>query len=373
MKFKFLNIPVYIHPTFWLFLLFFTNIYRSPSIESLIVGAVMFFSLLVHEYGHALTARYFGADPSITLEAFGGYAEFSTGRLTLMQRFLITLNGPLFESILIFLPYFLLKAGVYDGHPYIQYLLQVTMRLNMIWCLLNLIPVTPLDGGNLLRFLLVQKFGEKGERASLIIGLVSVCIIVPYLFMQGVSFFACLLVLMGFQNFQILKQMNRIIGKNNPFSRYQESVHAIQNNDLEKAKTLLKTLLKSKDNKVKDLAIESMAKIHLKENASELSYQLLMKTNPDNLTDGKVILSKLAFERQNYQLVTKYALDTYNLEPTFENALMNSHAFAQMNDPELASGWLTTASQFGPDQRARVEQELKQPVFALLKDHQNIE
>jgi len=74
MKFKFLNISIYIHPIFWIFLLFFTDIYRDLSIESVIWGIILFFSLLVHEYGHALTALYFGAKPTVILEAFGGKA-----------------------------------------------------------------------------------------------------------------------------------------------------------------------------------------------------------------------------------------------------------------------------------------------------------
>ena len=63
MNFKFLNIPVQICPSFWIFLLFLTEIYQDPSIESLIVGLVVIMSLLVHEYGHALTAVYFGKNP----------------------------------------------------------------------------------------------------------------------------------------------------------------------------------------------------------------------------------------------------------------------------------------------------------------------
>lgn len=93
MNFTFLNIPVGIHPSFWIFLLFFTGIYNNPSIESVIVGAVMFVSLLVHEYGHALTAAYFGAKPTITLEAFGGRAEYSSFGISRKKQLLITLYG----------------------------------------------------------------------------------------------------------------------------------------------------------------------------------------------------------------------------------------------------------------------------------------
>ncbi len=378
MNFRFLNIPVYIHPTFWIFLLFFTNVYRNPSIESLILGGVMFFSLLVHEFGHALTAAYFGARPSITLEAFGGRAEYNPTGITLKQRFLITLNGPLFESILILLSYSLLKSGNFEAHPHIQYLLQVTMRLNILWCLLNLVPVMPLDGGQLLRYLLERKFGYKGYRASIIIGLISIVVMTPYLFSQGYSFFGLLLLFMGLENYQALQREERASGKSSQLNQYLESVEAINKNELDKAKLLLKKLLKSRDPKVKHLAVESMAKIHYKENETEKSYDLLINADPQLLKEGKTLLCKLAFERKNYELVSQYALDIYASDPTFEIALLNSQAFAHLKDPDLAGGWLETAAQFGDEYRERVKEKLSDPAYdavrdaEIFKEHTNI-
>jgi len=144
-NFTFLNIPVRIEPVFWIFLLFFSDLYQDFSIESVIVGFVMIVSLLLHEYGHALTAVYFGGKPKIKLEAFGGKAEYNDFGITKTQEAIITLNGPLFESLLIALPYFLLESGFFAKYHYVQYVLYVTMRINILWCLLNLIPVDPLD------------------------------------------------------------------------------------------------------------------------------------------------------------------------------------------------------------------------------------
>jgi len=92
MNFRFLTIPVHIHPTFWILMLFFTGIYRDFSIESVIVGLVLFLSLIVHEYGHALTALYFGAQPTITLEGLGGKAQYNGARMTSQQQLWITIK-----------------------------------------------------------------------------------------------------------------------------------------------------------------------------------------------------------------------------------------------------------------------------------------
>ena len=346
MHFRFLNIPVYIHPTFWIFLLFFTRIYEHPNLESLILGGVVIFSLLVHEYGHALTAAYFGASPIVNLEAFGGNAEYNGYRMTHKQKFIITLNGPLLESSLIALSYFLLKSGVFSHSYYMQYFLSVTMQLNIYWCLLNLIPIVPLDGGQMLRYLLERKFGENGFRASLVIGLVAVSAVAPYLFVHKMFFFGTLLLVFGFQNFQMLQRSGFSMKRSTPFSSYVKGVQAIDDADVEKAKKILKKLLKSKDNKIKHSATESLAKVYIQENESQKSYELLLKSDHQYLREGKCLLCKLAFERKNYELVGKYSRDIYEIEPSYEIALLNSEAFAHLNNPVYSEGWKETASQF---------------------------
>lgn len=205
MNFKFLDIPVTISPAFWLFVLFFTDILRDPRIENFIIGIVLAISLLVHEYGHAITARYFGFRSSITLEAFGGYAEYNSRGVTFRQQFLITLMGPLFESVLILQSYILLQCGIFENY-YVQYFLYATMRLNILWCLLNLIPVSPLDGGQLVRAFLEKYFRYSGYKASILISMISTIILAPYLYFQGYTFFSILLLIYGFQNFQLWQE-----------------------------------------------------------------------------------------------------------------------------------------------------------------------
>ena len=346
MHFRFLNIPVYIHPIFWVFIVLFTRIYENPNLESLILGAVVVFSLLVHEYGHALTAAYFGASPQINLEAFGGNAQYDGYGITNKQKFIITLNGPLLESSLIALSYFFLKSDMFAHSYYIQYFLITMMKLNIYWCLLNLIPVAPLDGGQMLGYLLQRKFGERGYKASLIIGLSAVAVVSPYLFYQGQFFFGALLLFWGFQNFQMLQRSGISFKKTTPFSAYVKGIQAMDNNDLEEAKKILKKLLKSKDNKIKHSATESLAKVYLQENDSQKSYELLLKSDHQHLREGKYLLCKLAFERKNYELVGKYSKEIYDIKPSYETAILNSEAFAHLNNPVYSEGWKETASQF---------------------------
>jgi Zn-dependent protease len=369
LRFRFLNIPVYISPTFWIFLIFFTNIYQDPSIQKVLLGVVLLFSLLVHEYGHALTALYFGARPEITLELLGGYARYDTRGITAKQRFLITLNGPLLQSVLIAFCYYLLKVGVFDNHYYIRYLLALTMRLNILWCLLNLIPIDPLDGGHILRYFLAKRFGDKGHKASIIIGLVCVVAAAPYLFIHGFSFFGSLLIIFGLQNYRMLSHFQSLSREANPFRSYLSGVEAIKNNDLENAKVILKKLLKSKNAQVKNSAAESLAKVYLSSNEPHISYDLLMKADHKNLKEGKCLLCKLAFERKNYELVGKYSRDIYRIEPTFETALLNSKAFAHLNQPNMSGAWLLTASQFEDGCKESIQKLLEHKHYDPVRGH----
>ena len=119
MNFTFLKIPVRIHPYFWILVLLFSGIVESITIASFFYVFIIFISLIVHEYGHAIVALHFGASPRIELHAFGG-TTYHDNTLSKKQDFLITLAGPLLESLLIIVPYYCLKFHVFNDF-YINY------------------------------------------------------------------------------------------------------------------------------------------------------------------------------------------------------------------------------------------------------------
>lgn len=363
MTFKLFNIPVYIHPSFWIFLLFFADVLRQPNFDSLILAGIFFVSLLVHEMGHALTARFFGAKPAVILEAFGGYAQYNNYGISPKRQFLITLNGPLFESLLILVSYYFLMSGIFDKSYYATLTLYLMMKVNIIWVLLNLIPIKPLDGGNLLRYILLDKFGYRSERITNIIGLVIACIAIPYLFLIGLYFFSVLLCIFAFRNYQELK-LSRVSLAENPFSLYLKSIEMLKDNNASGAKELLKGLIKSKDSHIRNPSLEALADIYYRAGDSAKAYQLLLKA--DVSKEGKPLLCKLAFLFKNYKLVAQYAFEIYAQEPSFEIALLNAKAYAHLNQHKLASGWLKTASQFGPEYQSEIDTLLQTPPYTVL-------
>lgn len=369
MNFTFLKIPVYIHPSFWILPVIFSGILNSTSMTSFFYIIIIVISLLVHEYGHGLVALHFGASPRIELHAFGGTA-FHNSNLTKKQDFFITLGGPLFESFLIFIPYYFLKFHVFHNYN-INYFLYLTLRINLFWSLVNLIPIYPLDGGKLFRYFLSTKFGNRGDKASIIISIFCAVLGAAYFLVNKYFMFGSIFVLYGLQNLQTLKQFNLFSYKPNNFSLYNESLRAIENNELAKAKNILNKLLASKSNdNIKISAIESLANIYYKENDKKKAYNLLLKTDHAKLKRGKCLLCKLAYEEKNYSLVEKYSLDIYEIDPTQEIAILNSKVFANLKNAELSGGWLKTASLFEEKNQNFLKKVLEDKIYDQVRENE---
>ncbi|MDP3850627.1 MAG: site-2 protease family protein [Luteolibacter sp.] len=152
-RFSIFGIPVRVHPFFWITLALIGGALGANS-ASAILGVCLFLlagfiSVLIHELGHALTARKFGAHSEIVLEAFGGYAAYSGVRLTRPQTFAVTAAGPAVQ-ILLGIALWLALPHLPEMSPYGMHFLKTLMWISLVWALLNLLPVLPLDGGRML-------------------------------------------------------------------------------------------------------------------------------------------------------------------------------------------------------------------------------
>ena len=116
----------------------------------LAVGIVL--SILIHELGHALTAKHFKqSDLSIMLHGFGGFA-FSQGNRTPKQELIIVLAGPAATfglGLLCIQSANLLSPSAHGSPPlYLQLSIIHTLgAFNVFMGCINLIPIYPWDGG----------------------------------------------------------------------------------------------------------------------------------------------------------------------------------------------------------------------------------
>lgn len=207
-RFSLFGIPVEIQPFFWLTLIILGGATGADSSEAvfeiLLFVIAGFISILTHELGHALTARSFGADSRIVLQAFGGYAAFSGVRLNRKQSFLVTAAGPAIQILL-----GLLVLGIMKIAPSVnedgRYFLIILIYISFFWALLNLLPVLPLDGGQMLHALL----GPERIKITLWITiLVAVTSAVTIFMLTGSFIFPIFLGMFAWQAFQGLKENN---------------------------------------------------------------------------------------------------------------------------------------------------------------------
>jgi Zn-dependent protease/predicted transcriptional regulator len=163
------GIPVYMHLTFLLLLAWVAIIHwtQSRTAEAVIGGIVfiivIFVCVVLHEFGHALTARRYGIKTrDITLLPIGGLARLERMPNDPRHELWVALAGPAVNLVIAALLWVLLAAAgvlvpldrlTITGGPFLERLLLV----NVFLVAFNLIPAFPMDGGRVLRALVATR------------------------------------------------------------------------------------------------------------------------------------------------------------------------------------------------------------------------
>ncbi|MEO8589403.1 MAG: site-2 protease family protein [Flavobacteriales bacterium] len=170
--FSFKGIPVRVH---WSFLLLILYVVYSAIGEGMdvrrtgfeLLSVVIVFSCVVlHEFGHALTALRYGVRTrDITLYPIGGVASLERIPEKPAQEFWITVAGPAVNLAIIILagiPFLLLGARfaldpVADTPTDLAAMLGFLIVINSMLFVFNIIPAFPMDGGRILRSVLAMR------------------------------------------------------------------------------------------------------------------------------------------------------------------------------------------------------------------------
>jgi len=237
LKFRLLDIPVRVHPSFWLVAALLGWNDDSLSLVALWI-ACMFVSIVVHEFGHGLTTKYFRGSPSILLYAMGGLCQ-SEGQRTKPQRLAVVLAGPAAgflllivslvaatlllgitpsEHVAIILGAFgfrvdptTMVSGLRKFHnEYAFYVYFFLVQINLLWTLFNLLPIWPLDGGQATQTALDMADPRNGARRAHILSLVTAGVLAVIVGSWSHNMFLTLfLAYFAFINFQILQSLHQ--------------------------------------------------------------------------------------------------------------------------------------------------------------------
>ena len=162
------DIEVKIHLTFLLLLVWIAVIYfvqggPVAARDGLIFILLLFVSIVLHEFGHALTARRYGvATRDITLLPIGGVARLERMPEDPKEELVIAIAGPAVNVGIVLL--LLIVAGPMTGAGASLQLMDARAGIldrlfwaNIIIVLFNLIPAFPMDGGRVLRAILALR------------------------------------------------------------------------------------------------------------------------------------------------------------------------------------------------------------------------
>ena len=230
-----------IHPFFWVttVLLGLNTGGETPPalLLSWVVAALV--SILVHEFGHAVWQRRYGGHPRITLYGMGGLAACDDCDRSSQAQIEISLAGPFAGFLLAALIFVFLKVtgtviGVQIGNeiPFEElgvesvralpllglllywepfssdaanHLLSGFLQINIIWGLVNLLPVYPLDGGQVSRELCQIVDPRQGIIRSLQISVFCGAAMVLVGLSWGSIFVAILFGLMAYNSYRTLE------------------------------------------------------------------------------------------------------------------------------------------------------------------------
>ncbi|MBL8889791.1 MAG: site-2 protease family protein [Planctomycetaceae bacterium] len=218
-RFRIFGIPVMVHPFFWLMALIMlgNGVVTVPDGHPVLnlVGmlVIVFVSILVHELGHSALMAWYRIRSEIVLYAMGGYAMPVGGRgimRGLWDQVWISLAGPVAQFLLLGL----VIVGVWYLPPlppnrFISYqaMVFVAVYCNLVWPILNLLPILPLDGGRICQaFCRMFQGHYQGDITALWISIIlgSVLVAMSFQYQQFTS--GIFLIYLTIQNFQELQQ-----------------------------------------------------------------------------------------------------------------------------------------------------------------------
>lgn len=232
LRFTVAGIPVRVHPLFWL-----VAILLGSGGDILLLPVwifVIFISILIHELGHAFAFRRYGQPSRIVLHFAGGLTipesvpwggGWANVEPSANQQILISLAGPfsgfVFAGLVIgavllsggsvlttrlfgFIP-LPLTAILSFGGSIVAVLISMLLWVNIFWGLINLLPVFPLDGGQVARNVLIQFDPVDGARKSLWLSVIvgALLALVGLIAFRSI-YMAILFGILAFQSYQLL-------------------------------------------------------------------------------------------------------------------------------------------------------------------------
>ncbi len=332
-----LGFPVHVRPGFLLFMVLIVALNGNEFGVWLALSIAGF--TLLHELGHAVAARRAGAQAEISLDFLAGYASYHAPHpLSRGTQAAIALAGPVTHiaaglAVLALMGVNPLEPASRVGSPAAAAVWWAGVAIGAF----NLIPVLPLDGGNVVASLL-DRFLPGRARPIMVYGSVVVTIATAIVFaldvqMRGFVVFLGLLLVMQLQT--LFDERAR-----HAASPFDVAAAALRDGDEERAGRVVANALRR----------PGSAPV-LPQSLDDTTIRQLVDVLPRPLPSGdpwnEYILANLLVRAGRFEEAARYAADSYGRQPRTLIAATVARAAAALGDETTAVAWLRAAADVG--------------------------
>ncbi len=359
--FRLFGFPVHVRPGFIMFMLLIVVIYGNEF--GLWLAGSLAALTMIHEFGHATAARRAGARAEISLDFLAGYASYVPSRpISRLEHAWISFSGP---AIQIALSVALLLAM--GANPLDRASVDDSAATLAIWWagpiigLLNLIPILPLDGGNIVLNGLDRLVPGRSRRPMLYFSIAVTAVGAVLCFtsdrFRGFGIFVGFLLITQFQMLGSTKA---------PSSPWMDAHQAIGAGKRAKARRILVNALSQprpdRPPPVVELVNDDIA--------------ALVGVLPEPLPSGdpwnEYVLANLLIRLGRYEDAAHYAAAGYERHPHTLGAATVARAAGALGDQATAIGWLRAAADANPSPQALAAVIDSSPELIGLRAHPDV-
>lgn len=334
--FRLLGFPVHVRPGFVMFMLLIVVIYGNE-FGLWLAGSLAVLTLL-HELGHAAAARQAGAEAEISLDFLAGYASYVPTRpISRLQHAWISFAGPATQiaisvALLMAMGANPLERSSVDDSP---------ATLAIWWAgpiigLLNLIPILPLDGGNIVLNGLDRVLPGRSRRPMLYFSIALTGIGAVLCFTsdryRGFGIFVAFLMVTQFQMLSAGKRRQ---------SAWDQAYAALQDGKENKARRILVAALSNPH------AQHPAPTTKMSADGVAAMIDLLPEPLPHGDPTNEYLLANLMIRIGRYEDAAHYAAGSFERTSNTLSAATIARAAAALGDHDTAVGWLQAAAEAG--------------------------
>lgn len=353
------RIPIAIYPFFWFLIIMLGWLNSGTILGTAIWSVVILVSVLFHEYGHALTALFFGQEADISLVGLGGLTRRRGPQLSRWREFLIVFNGPAAGLLLFFIVYLLVSSYPIKNEV-LSYAVNITLEVNLFWTILNLLPVFPLDGGHLMKILLESVFGIRGIKFAYLASMVLAVVIGLYFFIIQQMLMGALFLMLAFESYRAWIEVKSLGSQDSDLGLQEMMKEGIEQLKQGRSQDALEKFIHVRNQAPKGMlyvnATQYGAHILADQGHYKKAYDWLYPLKNRISVEYVQLLQQLAFHVQEWEEAVKIGQEAYQQAPSIDAALINAFCYGIMGQAAPTVGWLRCAVQMGlPNVRQVIE------------------